>query len=133
MFENKIFEPVEATKVLPLITSIMRDVMTTHSSLEQLIEEYERNNAIQTTSVIFDDNINAAVDQLQTYVEEVEKYGGMVRNTKLGTVDFAGVVNSELVWFCWNVGEPEVAHFHGLRDTCCSRKSIVGIPSLSSI
>lgn len=133
MFENKIFEPAEATKVLPLITSIMHDVMESHNCLEQLIEKYERNNNIQTTSVIFDDEINEAVDQLQTYVEEIEQYGGMVRNTKLGTVDFAGVVDSELVWFCWNVGEPKVAHFHGLRDTCCSRKSIIGIPIPSSI
>lgn len=133
MFENKIFEPAEATKVLPLVTSIMRDVIESHNSLEALLIEYERNNKIKETSVIFDEGIAEAVDQLQTYVEEVEIYGGMVRNTKLGTVDFAGVVNGELVWFCWNVGEPTVAHFHGLRDACCSRKSIVRIPLPSSI
>lgn len=133
MFEGKVFDADEATKILPLISSIIKDVVAAHDDLERILVEIEETEDLTTACLITDTTVNNAVLRLQEYVDEVEKYGGIVRNSKFGTVDFAGRVNGEVVWYCWTLGESNVCHFHPLRGRCECRKSITKSTKSSSI
>jgi hypothetical protein len=55
---------------------------------------------------------------------EVEKLGAVVKDPRIGLVDFYGHVEGKTVWLCWKYGEEEIAHYHGLDEGFANRKPI---------
>lgn len=55
---------------------------------------------------------------------EVESLGAVVKDLRLGLVDFYGRVNGQLVWLCWKYGEPAVAHWHPLDQGFGARQPL---------
>ena len=47
--------------------------------------------------------------------KELEDMGAVVKDPRRGLIDFYGRVDGQLVWLCWQYGEPEVSHYHGLE------------------
>lgn len=66
------------------------------------------------------------VEEYQGGWRELEELGAVVKDPRIGLVDFYGHVDGELVWLCWKYGEAEVAHYHGLREGFAGRKAIQG-------
>lgn len=55
---------------------------------------------------------------------EVEATGAVVKDYRLGLVDFQGRRGPETVWLCWRYGEPAVAHWHPLDEGYESRRPL---------
>ena len=55
---------------------------------------------------------------------EVEATGAVVKDYRLGLVDFHGRRGSETVWLCWKYGEPAVAHWHPLDEGFDARRPL---------
>ena len=55
---------------------------------------------------------------------EVEELGAVLKDPRLGLVDFYGHVEGKAVWLCWRFGEDEIAHYHGLDEGFAARKPI---------
>jgi len=64
------------------------------------------------------------VDEYQRGWQEVEELGAVLKDPKIGLLDFYGRVDGKLVWLCWKYGENEVAHYHGLDEGYAARKAI---------
>jgi hypothetical protein len=56
--------------------------------------------------------------------QELEDMGAVVKDPRRGLLDFYGRVDGQLVWLCWQYGEPEVAFYHGLEEGFPGRKAI---------
>jgi len=55
---------------------------------------------------------------------EVEKLGAVLKDARMGLVDFQGRVDGKLVWLCWRYGEDAVTHYHALDEGFAARKPI---------
>jgi hypothetical protein len=55
---------------------------------------------------------------------EVERMGAVVKDPRIGLVDFFGHVDGKAVWLCWKYGEDEIAHYHALDEGFGARKRI---------
>ena len=66
---------------------------------------------------------NAAVTLLLT-LEELDRLDVVVRDADRGLVDFPALRDGEEVYLCWLVGEPEVAHWHGLEAGFLGRRRL---------
>jgi hypothetical protein len=55
---------------------------------------------------------------------EVEDMGAVLKDPRVGLVDFYGRVDGTLVWLCWKYGEESVTHYHGLDEGFSGRKPI---------
>ncbi|HEX7663201.1 MAG TPA: DUF2203 domain-containing protein [Polyangiaceae bacterium] len=67
------------------------------------------------------------IDCIAAYQEgwrEVEAFGAVVKDTRIGLLDFYGRVDGSLVWLCWKYGEPECAHYHALDEGFAARRDI---------
>lgn len=67
------------------------------------------------------------VEKIQAYREgwaEVEAMGAVLKDPRIGLLDFYGEVDGKLVWLCWKYGEAECAHFHALEEGFSARKPI---------
>jgi hypothetical protein len=78
-----------------------------------------------------DANVRALKEQLAKCVEtyqagwhELEAMGAVLKDPRIGLIDFHGNVEGKHVWLCWKYGETEVSHYHGLDEGFAARKPI---------
>ena len=57
-------------------------------------------------------------------VEQLEGLGVLVKDLDRGLVDFPALRDGEEVLLCWEVGEDEVAFWHGLDEGFAGRKPL---------
>jgi hypothetical protein len=57
-------------------------------------------------------------------VERLDRLGVLVKDLDRGLVDFPALRAGEEVLLCWQVGEDEVAHWHGLEEGFAGRKPL---------
>jgi len=57
-------------------------------------------------------------------VEELQRLGVLVKDLDRGLVDFPALRGDEEVLLCWQVGEDEVAYWHGLEEGFAGRKPL---------
>ena len=55
---------------------------------------------------------------------EVEELGAVLKDPRVGLLDFYGEVDGKLVWLCWKFGESEVGFYHALEEGFSGRKPI---------
>jgi hypothetical protein len=64
------------------------------------------------------------VEDYQSAWREVEDMGAVLKDPRMGLVDFYGQVDGKFVWLCWRYGEDAVTHYHGLDEGFANRKLI---------
>lgn len=64
------------------------------------------------------------VDAYQKAWHAVEDMGAVLKDPRIGLVDFYGEVDGKLVWLCWKYGEDAVTHYHALDEGFSGRKPI---------
>jgi len=64
------------------------------------------------------------VDAYQKAWRAVEDMGAVLKDPRIGLVDFYGEVDGKLVWLCWKYGEDAVTHYHALDEGFSGRKPI---------
>jgi hypothetical protein len=57
-------------------------------------------------------------------VQELQRLGVLVKDLDRGLVDFPALRGDEEVLLCWQVGEDEVAYWHGLEEGFAGRKPL---------
>jgi hypothetical protein len=57
-------------------------------------------------------------------VEELQALGVLVKDLDRGLVDFPALRDGEEVLLCWQVGEGEIAYWHGLEEGFAGRKPL---------
>jgi hypothetical protein len=56
--------------------------------------------------------------------ERLERLGVLVKDLDTGLVDFPALHKGEEVLLCWQLGEDEVAHWHGVDEGFAGRKPL---------
>lgn len=64
------------------------------------------------------------IEEYQKGWHAVEEMGAVLKDPKLGLVDFYGRVDGKLVWLCWKYGEEECRHYHALDEGFSGRREI---------
>jgi hypothetical protein len=57
-------------------------------------------------------------------VNAIHGLGAIVKDLDEGLVDFPARREGEEILLCWRLGEPEVAHWHGLEDGFAGRRPL---------
>jgi hypothetical protein len=65
------------------------------------------------------------VDAYQSAWREIEDLGAVLKDARVGLLDFYGEVDGKRVWLCWKFGEDAVTHYHQLHEGFSGRKPIV--------
>jgi hypothetical protein len=64
-------------------------------------------------------------EQLQAYVDELRELGVEPKSGPEGLVDFPSLMDDQIVFLCWKLGEPEVTHWHAIDAGFAGRQSLV--------
>ena len=66
----------------------------------------------------------ARIAEYQDGWSEVEEMGAVLKDPRIGLLDFYGQVDGKLVWLCWKYGEESISHYHALNEGFSARKPI---------
>jgi hypothetical protein len=116
---SKIFTPAEATRTLPLVRQIVRDVLVNGRELRRL-------TALEDPTTGDEDQAQELASKLQELFAEMERIGCSFRcpNFEFGTVDFPGIIDGRPVHLCWRDDEPELRFYHDPRAGFAGRQPI---------
>lgn len=116
---RKIFTPLEATKTLPLVRTIVDDILGYGRQLRDLV-------VLESPTEEERDRVAALSDSLKDCMAELESLGCYYKGLGFdeGLVDFPSHIDGELVWLCWRAGEEKLEWYHGFEEGFAGRKKI---------
>lgn len=109
-----------ARQMLPLVQSIVNDIVSSRQAIIQLTPEQERLERHRHDLVWLErqrryqvtDEIAAAEKALTTAVTELSGLGVNLIDDEAGAVDFPTKINGRPAAFSWKVGDDGLAHWH---------------------
>jgi hypothetical protein len=126
--KGKIFTPDEANRMLPLVSRIADDIVSTYEEVNAAIQAFEAERPKAEADErrlpelrARDQEVTAALDRLQSLIYEIEALGGTVKDHQNGKIDFYGEIDGEIVYLCWQRGEEQIAFYHGLEESSGKR------------
>jgi len=135
MSEMRFFTPAEANGALPLVeplaerlTEARRSLVTLGAELEALQALVAGNGGSLDPSRVgeLQEAVARAAADVAGLVQELQDLGVQVKDVDRGLVDFPArhPESDDPVLLCWELGEPEVAHWHGLEEGFAGRKRL---------
>ncbi len=113
------FTPLEATRTLPLVKRIARDILDNGRKAREIVSKLG-DNAYE------DDEFCRLTNRLHDLFRELEEIGCSFKdwNFEIGLVDFPARIDGQEVLLCWRSDEEEIRHFHGYEDGYAGRREI---------
>lgn len=71
-----------------------------------------------------DEQLEREAEAVARAVDELQRLGVLVKDLDRGLVDFPALRGGEEVLLCWQVGEDEVAFWHGVEEGFAGRKPL---------
>jgi hypothetical protein len=130
----KRFTLVEAERLIPQVDALLRQAIP----LKAQFAEAERawTSILERVStrggVVLDRDQSIEVrtrreqlaTQLKSVLEGIQEIGCLVKDIDIGLVDFPTLFRGTEVYLCWKLGEPSIAHWHGVNEGFRGRKPI---------
>lgn len=122
----RLFTPEEANSLLPELRPYVdemiagrNEILRLRPSLEPVLEKAVQNGANQRT-----DEALEAFNQVKAAIETIQQYGVLVKDVNSGLLDFPAQLEGQVVFLCWQHGEPAVNHWHNLDDGFAGRQPL---------
>ena len=133
--ESRVFTLEEVNDLVPALSAAVKRQLELRSVIESLLLQLGRELGDVPERIVLDpadpsdvrDLKRDLVRRIAEYRDgwrEVEEMGAVIKDARMGLVDFYGNVDGRLVWLCWRYGESEVAHYHALEEGFSGRKPI---------
>jgi hypothetical protein len=121
--------------MLPRLSELVRRQLGLRASIEAKLKELTELVGDLPEPIVLDEadptpvravkkELLELVERYKTGWREVETTGAVLKDPRIGLLDFYGRVDGKLVWLCWKYGETEVTHYHALDEGFAGRKPI---------
>lgn len=114
-----LFTVEEANQVLPLVRSIVRNVVDDFRELRNagrerraLEVESAGRKGVERYIESLKDKVNEFSARIEGYLRELSDLGLEVRDLELGLVDFPSLIDGEPAYLSWRLGEDLVCWWH---------------------
>lgn len=136
-----LFTVEEANQVLPLVRSIVRDVVDDFRELRgagrerrALEVESAGNRSAARHIEVLKDKVGTYSMRIEGYLRELSDLGLEVRDLELGLVDFPTLIDGEPAYLSWRLGEDDVSWWHPADKGFSERTRVpevsLGLPPL---
>jgi hypothetical protein len=114
----KLFTPAEANRTLPLVRTIVADILERARELRDRAEEPPSAGEDEERELIQKDIVRM--------MQEIEALGATFKDWdfELGLVDFPARIDGRDVYLCWRSNEDRVAWFHARDEGYAGRRPI---------
>ena len=129
----RLFTVEEANGLLPTVRPLIENILENLRRLKSKSETVIRSEQLDPEAPDLmrrlrrDEEIARLVGQIKGWVEEIQGHGCVCKGIEQGLVDFPCVLGAEVVFLCWQYGEPGVAHWHRIEDGFAGRRTLLEI------
>ena len=128
----KYFTLEEANKTLPYVRRIVQDIVSEYEEWRDCIFRYEviaaNSNAEEgemDEQVELREEVDQIAQRINRLIEELTDVGCIFKGFDAGLVDFYGRLDGRDIFFCWKLGEDEIAYWHERDGGFASRQELV--------
>jgi hypothetical protein len=128
---SKIFTVGEANALLPALRPLLENVLENIRRLKSKSELVIRNQQLDPEAPELMDRLRQNEDiarllqQVKLGVDEIHGYGCICKGVEQGLIDFPCMLGPEVVFLCWQLGEPAVSHWHRIEDGFAGRRALL--------
>jgi hypothetical protein len=129
----KLFTVDEANLLLPTLRPLIERILENLRRLKIKSETVIRNEHLQPDAANFmerlreDDEIARLIEQIKISVEEIHSHGCLCKGVEQGLIDFPCMLGAEIVFLCWQFGEPRVSYWHRIEDGFAGRRALLDV------
>lgn len=132
------FDIEGANRVLPLVRSIVTDIVANFRRMRDLTREQralkaDAATAASPTTIAALAAMKAEAEErssrMEDYLRELSDLSVDLKDPDRGLVDFACERGGRTILLCWELGEPAVAHWHGADENFFDRRPLSSLPS----
>ena len=133
MNQLKVFTVDEANQLLPKLTAWIRELQEKRGailSLEveidalELVADKDQNGGLTVLNNKIEE-YTRTVNRFYGLADEIHELGCFLKDIDQGLVDFYTLYKGRVVYLCWQMGEPEVAHWHEIGRGYTYRQPII--------
>jgi hypothetical protein len=128
---SRLFTVNEANELLPrlrpLVEQILENIRRLKSASETVIrrEQLDAEAPNLMDQLRRDTEVAKLIGQVQGWVEEINSHGCVCKGVEQGLIDFPCMLGAEVVFLCWQLGEPTVSFWHRIEDGFAGRKPLL--------
>jgi hypothetical protein len=128
---TRLFTVNEANALLPILRPLVESILETLRRLKAKTETVIREQRLDPDAPQLmnrlqeNGEIARFIGEIKALVEEIHSYGCMCKGVEQGLLDFPCMFGSEVVFLCWQYGEPSVSHWHRIEDGYAGRRPLL--------
>ncbi|MDB4936476.1 MAG: hypothetical protein JWP87_3448 [Labilithrix sp.] len=133
--EMRVFTLEAVNALVPRLSNVVGRQLHRRAGIEELLMQLGQKLGDIPERIILDPADPSDVRAMKRdLVEKIERYragwrdvedmGAVLKDARIGLLDFYGEVDGKLVWLCWKYGESECAFYHALEEGFSARKPI---------
>ena len=132
MRPDKLFRLEEANAFVPRLESLVARLQRGALQLQEEMTRLASETGAAVADLTAEELVRrrpaarALIEELDGIVREIEASGAHLKDVKLGLVDFPTERDGEIIYLCWQSGEPEVAFWHRTEDGFAGRQPLPG-------
>jgi hypothetical protein len=128
---EKLFSADEANELIPRLQVLIADLQLAASQVRERIAELSEHNPDlldQTLRQIIKRHpeLKEPSTRMAEVVDQIESLGCLLKDIDQGLVDFPFDNGEEIVFLCWQYGEPSVLAWHGVDGGFDARRPLPG-------
>jgi hypothetical protein len=135
---HRFFTLEEANALLPRLKMLVGEQLERRTTLEQLLAQLALRTGSTPETIVENpddpDDIIAVkrdilrrIEEYQRGWNEVEDLGAIVKDAKIGLVDFYSKIDGRTVLLCWRHGEDSIDHYHDPDSGFAGRKPLSAV------
>jgi hypothetical protein len=133
--EMRVFTLEAVNALVPRLSDVVGRQLERRAGIEAVLMQLGRELGEVPERIVLDpadpSDVRALKRDLVAKIEayragwrDVEEMGAVLKDARLGLLDFYGEVDGKLVWLCWKYGESECTYYHALEEGFSARKPI---------
>jgi hypothetical protein len=134
----RLFTVGEANGLLPTVRRLMERIEENIKRLRNQSKTIIRDEQLDPDAMDFMDRLQEnneiarIVAEVKGWVEEIQSYGCICKGVEQGLVDFPCLLGAEVVFLCWQLGEPTVSYWHRIEDGFAGRRPLLDVEKMDS-
>jgi hypothetical protein len=128
---SRLFTINEANALLPVVRPTIERILETIRRLRVQSEVVIRAEQIdpETPNLMRrlqqNGEIADLIKQINDAVNEIQQHGCVCKGVEQGLLDFPCLLGQEIVFLCWQYGEPEITYWHKIEDGFAGRRPLL--------
>jgi hypothetical protein len=130
---HRYFTPAEANQALPTVRPLVEELVAHRRALNETAGRRAElgqviagnGGGVDTADfATLDAEATQAAAEIAELVGRIQELGILVKDLDRGLIDFPALREGDEVLLCWELGEDEVAFWHGLEEGFAGRKPL---------